>query len=182
MRGASWADARAGYPTWIDVGSWIDYALIEEFARNIDAYRLSAYMVKQPAPWGGRFKMGPVWDFDRAFGNTGGYAGDKVEGWSWEGGRDPANRVENPPPFWLRLLKDPGFRGLMGCRWQEVRKGPLSAAAIKARIDAWVPFVATALKRDLAAWSHPGDSTAKLRTWMDARGKWLDTNLPCTKP
>lgn len=53
---------------YIDVDSFVDWYLINEIAKNVDAnFHTSCFMYLEP---GGKLKMGPVWDFDRAFGNN----------------------------------------------------------------------------------------------------------------
>lgn len=53
---------------YIDVDSFVDWYLINEIAKNVDAnFHTSCFMYLEP---GGKLKMGPIWDFDRAFGNN----------------------------------------------------------------------------------------------------------------
>lgn len=57
-----------GYDKFIDVDSLIDWFIITEISFNSDgAMRRSVFMTKQP---GEKIKMGPVWDYDIAFGNS----------------------------------------------------------------------------------------------------------------
>lgn len=56
-----------GWQKYLDVNSFVDWYLINEIANNQDAKEFSSiYMSYIP---GGRLKMGPIWDFDIAFGN-----------------------------------------------------------------------------------------------------------------
>ena len=59
-----------------DLG-FIDYILLQELFKNIDAYRRSCYVRKH----NGRFFMGPVWDFNIAMGNTNYDGSNFTEGW-----------------------------------------------------------------------------------------------------
>lgn len=54
------------YPKYIDVDSFVDYFLINEFFGNYDAGTHSTYMYKTS---GGKLKIGPIWDFDQAMDN-----------------------------------------------------------------------------------------------------------------
>lgn len=56
----------------IDIQSFIDYYLINEFSVNPDAYASSFYMYRNGD--GDKIHAGPVWDFDLAFGS---------KAWSW---------------------------------------------------------------------------------------------------
>lgn len=60
-------DPLNGYTNYIDVDSFVEWYLINEIARNNDAYMYaSCYM---HLTRGGKIKMGPLWDFDTSFGN-----------------------------------------------------------------------------------------------------------------
>lgn len=53
---------------YLYVDSFVDWYLINEIAKNVDAnFHTSCFMYLEP---GGKLKMGPIWDFDRAFGNN----------------------------------------------------------------------------------------------------------------
>ena len=49
-----------------DLDSFVDYYIINEFFQNYDAGIRSTYLYKN---LGGKFSIGPVWDFDAAFNN-----------------------------------------------------------------------------------------------------------------
>jgi hypothetical protein len=50
------------YSTYIDLPTFIDYLLISELTRNVDAYVRSAYFFKERD---GKLKAGPLWDYRR---------------------------------------------------------------------------------------------------------------------
>lgn len=79
MDGPDWKDPKKGYPAWIDVTSWIDYALLGEASNDIDHYFKSVYWVKASDRDGGKLYQMPAWDFDRVFGNAGYRDGAKVD-------------------------------------------------------------------------------------------------------
>ncbi len=54
------------YPDYINVDSFIDYFIINEYFGNYDAGNNSTYMYKE---LGGKLSIGPVWDFDGAVDN-----------------------------------------------------------------------------------------------------------------
>ena len=60
-------DPNLGYKPYINVESFVDFLLLNEVTRNVDAYRLSTYMYKDK---NGPLTMGPIWDFNLAFGNA----------------------------------------------------------------------------------------------------------------
>jgi hypothetical protein len=174
----------ARHRDWIELASWVDHAVIEEVTNNWDGYVHSVYMTT--APGGGRIGMGPLWDFDLAFGNgnVSGYH-CRTDTWTHATVRP---YPDNVPAYWRQLFADPEFRAAFRCRWQQLRAGPLDLAAVHARIDRWVAFTAAARGRDQQRWPTIGkqifpncftrpsyaDEVTALREWIDARVAWLD--------
>lgn len=65
--GDNFKDPVNGYRKYLDVNSFVDWYLVNEIAKNNDAvFWSSCYMNVSP---NGKIKMGPLWDFDIAFGN-----------------------------------------------------------------------------------------------------------------
>lgn len=63
-----WLDPEAGWQKYMDMDSFVDWYLINEISKNNDAiFFTSCYMHYAP---GGKLCMGPLWDFDLAFGNA----------------------------------------------------------------------------------------------------------------
>jgi len=133
------------YTSYIDVDSFINYLLAVEVTKNPDGYRGSTYMHKDRD---GPLQMGPMWDYNEAFGMCCGYP---IKGYMQEGQSEPGiaggtaispngfrflicedpERCQADPSdgvsFWYRTLwKDPVFRNATGARWKEVRKAGLS--------------------------------------------------------
>ncbi|NLA24924.1 MAG: secretion system protein Por, partial [Bacteroidales bacterium] len=50
----------------IDIPSFIDFILLNEYAGNVDSYQFSTFYNKER---GGKLKASPVWDFNLTFGN-----------------------------------------------------------------------------------------------------------------
>ena len=67
LYGNNYNNEKNGYKTLIDIDSFVDWVLINEISKNNDAaFWSSTYMTLIP---GEKLKMGPIWDFDLAFGN-----------------------------------------------------------------------------------------------------------------
>ena len=93
---AGFDDAESGYARYIDVESFVDWFLINEISKNNDAcFFTSCYMNMTRE---GKLKMGPLWDFDIAFGNVNYNGCDNPEGY-W------IKRV----PWYSRLFEDAAF-------------------------------------------------------------------------
>lgn len=178
------------YPNWMDVDSWIDAWLLNELANNIDAYRLSAYHYKDSDTVDGRLRAGPIWDFDRAWGNVNYCDTWNTYGWIYDELATCGYAYEFPF-WWEQLEQDPVYLDQRRCRWEELRAGVLSDAALQGTFDALLAEVAEAEPRDHATWAtigvavdpnyyvgaSYGDEVAWLRAWMAARVSWMDTNL-----
>ena len=96
LYGNEFDDPIVGYSKYIDIDSFVDWYIINEIAKNNDAiFFSSVYMNYIP---GGKLKMGPIWDFDIAFGNINYNNNEKIDGFY----------VKNAP--WIeRLFQDKFF-------------------------------------------------------------------------
>ena len=60
------SDPITGYAAYIDLDSFIDWFIVNEIAKSVDArWYSSIYFTYIP---GEKIKMGPIWDFDLSFG------------------------------------------------------------------------------------------------------------------
>ncbi len=181
----------AEYPNWIDVDSWINYLLVEEVSKNTDGYRLSAYFYKDRDSHGGRITMGPVWDFNIAFG-----IGDYCQGQDWTGWAKDFNAICGGDAWiihfwWDRLWSDPAFRQRMGDRWKELRADTWSNSQMLGTIDSISTLLGQAQVRNFQRWpvlgqyvwpnsfvgSTYGQEVYFLKNWLTKRLEWLDNNI-----
>ena len=137
----------------INYESWADFFIINEFTKNVDAYRASCVFVFKD----GKFEAWPLWDYELSFNNT-------VTGSGKGRGETTGLLIEHsdvysdafPAPFWWTgkyngsnmysgLLKDPCFIQMVVSRWAEHTKegGPLhpettttKTGVYKAKLDA----------------------------------------------
>lgn len=94
--GENFMDATDGYTKYLDINSFVEWYLINEISKNNDACFFSSCYMNLAR--NGKLKMGPLWDFDIAFGNVN------------------YNGCDNPEGFWIknvswfkRLFQDPTF-------------------------------------------------------------------------
>ncbi len=185
------ADPVAGWPARVDADAFVDHFIVNELAHNVDAYRLSAYLWKDAEADGGRLHAGPLWDFDRAFGNV-----NYCDCWLTEGfvidDLTTCGYGEQYPPWWSRLLADPDFTARLRCRWEALRGGALSDEALTERVLGFAEELAEAEPRDDARWGTIGtwvtpnsyvgetweDEIDWLLAWLLARAAWLDGAMP----
>jgi hypothetical protein len=187
MQSSSFEDQDVGYPSFLDVDSFIDYAIITEISRNIDGYRKSAYTQKLPESMGGLMVMGPLWDFNLAFGNANYCNSELTDGWLYNG-QHLCIDLTQIPFWWITLIDSESFQERMRCRWEEHREGPLSDSNIRHVIGSWRAQLVEAQRRDQQRWGTIGEyvwpnpvvwdtwnqEVAYLQSWTLERAAWLD--------
>ncbi|HOE25545.1 MAG TPA: CotH kinase family protein, partial [Bacteroidales bacterium] len=134
-----------GYPSLIDIPSFIDFMIVNEFASNPDAYQYSTYFHKDR---NGKLRAGPVWDLDLTFGN---------DLFHWNMDRSKTNLwyfedhfYNNGSRFWRDLFHNSVFRCYLSKRWNELLEPemPLNRPVREAFIDETVELISEAIARD----------------------------------
>ncbi|MDA7502057.1 CotH kinase family protein [Chitinophagales bacterium] len=187
-----------GYKPLINMGSFVDYALVNEVSRNVDGYRLSTFLFKEKDSNGGRIHLGPVWDFNLGFGNANYCQGDLTSGFAWNFHQYCPGGEWNTPFWWPRFLADPEFVEQMRCRWEELRAGPYHTDTLMASIDSYVELLDGAQQRnfnrwpilDESVWPNPivtgsfQNEINYLKSYLSLRLEWLDNEIPgeCISP
>jgi hypothetical protein len=184
-------DPAKGYRAYADPASYIDYFLISELSRNVDAYRLSTFFYKDKD---GKLTMGPLWDFDLAFGNANYYEASEIQGWmiytvdTWDSYQTPL--------WWDKLREDDYFNAEMKLRWEELRNGPFHLDSIFAYIDSASVLLADAQERNfyrfpilgIYVWPNyfVGDTYEEeigfLKEWISQRILWIDGQIALIIP
>jgi hypothetical protein len=187
LAGDDFLDPENGYSRYIDADSFIDYFLLQELFKNVDAYHLSTFLYKANDE---KLHMGPLWDLDLTSGNAS-YGGVwHTEGWMLF---PSETRFAGGRPFWWdRLFEDPRFRARLLERWSELRRGAISASAIGATIDETAQRLDAAQRRNFERWPIMGnyvwpnprpysksyeEEVSRLKQWFAKRIEWMDANL-----
>lgn len=187
------ADPINGFRKFISVNSFIDYFLLTELTRNIDAYKASSFFYKEKKDADGKkgqFKAGPVWDYNFAYGNASFCSGAQTTGWMYDGCM-PATLPT--PVMWRRLLQDTNYRNDVKCRYLELRKTILDTAYLFDYLDAYSKdTLDLPQKRHFTQWkilgTNPGgfnayiassyaDEMRRVKNWIKARLAWMDAHL-----
>jgi hypothetical protein len=172
------------YDDLIDVGSFIDHQILNVLAKNPDGLRLSAFMHKDR---GGKVFAGPLWDFDRTMGCSSDFRASSPLGWDDSAGSDAADVFDFG--FYRGLFSDPTFAAKYWARWRALLKGPLSPAAVAARVDQIAAQLdAAAVERNFKRWSsyaprvsHQNELTL-LKQWLAERQQWIAQCLALPDP
>ena len=165
-----------GYPSVIDVPSFIDFMISNELASNADGYQFSTYFHKDR---NGKLRAGPIWDFNLTYGNDlfdSGYDRSKTNVWQFsDGGNDGAK-------FWTDLYNNPSYKCYLSKRWNQLSQSgqPLNYSSLVQFIDATVSLISEATVREKQKWDRiPNHSLeiSNLKTFLSARISWINGRL-----
>jgi hypothetical protein len=165
------------------VDSFVDYFILTEISKNVDGYRLSTFMYKDKDSKNGRLTMGPVWDYNFAFGNVSYYNAQYTWGWQVD---SPIEKYRHIPFWWEKLLSSQEFADRMVTRWREARQNILSDDRMMFIIDSLLTELDEARQRNFERWPLFEDNQlpdsyeeeiAELKNWLTERLSWIDNNI-----
>ena len=175
------------YAVYIDVRSFVDYFLVNEVMKNIDAYRISTYMHKDRDSG---LAMGPVWDFDLSSTTVARFGGERPDGWVIL--QDFSLDAWKPPFWWKKLLSDESFVQQLISRWRSLRRDALQLSNLFDLIDGWTALLDEAQARNYQRWAGVLDmrlgsepvafptyagEVEEFRAFLEARVNWIDENI-----
>ena len=168
-----------GYPSVIDIPSFIDFIILNEISSNADGYEFSSFFHKDR---NGKLRAGPIWDFNLTFGNDlfeWGYDRSKTDIWQFDDGGNTG------PQFWRDLFNDPLFKCYLTKRWQElIAPGmPLNSNSIFELIDTTKTLISEAAARQETLSSSTGEfeqQIVALKTFIIERINWISGQLSNT--
>lgn len=183
-------DPDTGYAKYIDVDSFIDFFILNEISNNVDGYRLSTFMHKDK---NGKLNMGPIWDFNLAFGNADYCSGGETNVWAHRFNERCPDDFWQIPFWWQRLLQDPVFVQGLKERWLSLRTNVLSNTTVQTKINGYTILLekAGAIDQNFKIWNILGtyiwpnnfvgstyeSEKAYLNNWFTDRMAWLDTAI-----
>jgi hypothetical protein len=175
------------YGAYVEVASFVDYLIVNELTRNVDAYVRSAFFFKNRD---GKLEGGPLWDYNFSLGVGGQNTINPEGGFQYDGSR-------NVNDWYPQLVDDPAFMERVKTRWQELRAGVLSDAALERRVAELSAPLASAVARDYEKWpvaevyENPGivrgptvdsweQQLAALRDFLARRTAFIDAQYRAT--
>tara|TARA_B100000575_G_scaffold288375_1_gene288301 strand:- start:13435 stop:14814 length:1380 start_codon:yes stop_codon:yes gene_type:complete len=183
-------DPEIGYESLIDIDSFIDFFIINELTKNPDAYRLSTFLNRDTM---GKLKMGPVWDFNLAFGNVDYCDGMNTEGWVYNFNSICPSDFWQVPFWWNRLMESDNFKSKLKNRWVSLRLNQLSNTSIFNMINHYNEYLNSnkSISRNFNKWpilgqyiwpnyfvgeSHESEIDF-IKQWITNRLLWMDGKI-----
>lgn len=161
---------------WLDVKDYLRYYWIQELSKNMDgAFHRSIFFTWKS---GEPIQMGPVWDFDIAYGN-----------WKTDSLRDPYNWYIRNSGWNKMLFNNPKFEEVASEYWRQYESFFESFADSVKRYSS---IVGSYTKNDAKRWPILGSSenwshkesynsyeeaVDSLISWINQRIKWINKNI-----
>jgi len=171
----NYLDQATGYRRFIDMDSFVDWYLINEITKNQDSREYSSiYLNVIP---GEAIKMGPLWDFDLAFGNVDYSDSRYAEGFHvrWN-------------PWYNRMFSDPVFVSRLKERFAFFRA---NQGLIEDKMGSYAQKLAYAQQENNSLWQTIGnyvwpnpvifdsyeEEVEHLKSWYARRMDWLENEF-----
>lgn len=168
------------YDDYMDVATVADYILFNEFVKNPDSFLSSLFVYKDV---NSKMKLGPIWDYNIAFGNADFSGGKDADGWL----------LPNLERTWIdAFVKDTLITEIFKERWKYFRKEVFAVEVIDSIIDNKVKYLHDARIRNFDQWQilgerlwpNPGPvpetyegEIDQLKQWIKERIEWMDANI-----
>ena len=192
--GSDFDDPVFGYRPFINTRSFIDYFIVNEFARNVDGFKKSRNFHKDKSSKDSLIYAGPVWDFDWAYKD---HSSSMLNGAGWR--HDYSGPTDVKPPGWyIRLIQDSTFANELNCRYFNLRNTILDTSNLFHFIDSLENILNDAQERHFTRWPILGVNVGtpeigiqpttysgeiiKFKNWISERLTWLDNNMPGNCP
>ena len=159
-----------GYEEYIDVDSWVDWFIIMEMSCNTDSgFWRSTFMYKRN---GEKLMLGPLWDFDRAYGN---FANDNPSYRYWSMAEQVYDLAQGH--YMSYLYESDEFMEKVRDRWDE-KKDELLATAIES-VDEYGRMTRTSSVYNGRRWGTyvSEKNLENLKSFIKKRYTWIDESL-----
>ena len=164
-----------GFPSVIDVPTFIDFMISNELASNADGYQFSTFFHKDR---NGKLRAGPIWDFNLTYNNDlpGWIVRSKPDIWQFSDGENDGAK------FWTDLFNNTTYKCYMSKRWNAlIQNGqPLNYYRIATFIDETVNTISEAANRENQKWGTLSEFSielTKLKSFLSTRISWITSNL-----
>lgn len=164
-----------GFPAYIDIPTFVDFMIMGELSSNVDIYQFSTFFHKDRK---GKFRAGPVWDFNLTYGYDFGSVGrSRYDVLQFDNGDNIGSK------FWRQLYEDDIFNCHLFHRWHEVtaENAPLSYENVTRVMDSLIERISAPMLRDRVRWFRIYDYNDHINTmkmWLQNRYAWLNNEWP----
>lgn len=156
-------DTQYGYRKFIDINSFADYLICNEFAWNGDGFTKSMVFYKDKDSKNAKLFAGPVWDFDWSLKKMP-WLDDSISFLSHV--VSPCNYQQATLPWHSILMEDEYFRNTVRCRYENFRTSILSQSYIHHVIDSLESITNEAQIRHYSRWPTWGQSLGTPETHL----------------
>tara|TARA_Y100001970_G_scaffold287243_1_gene411438 strand:- start:874 stop:2205 length:1332 start_codon:yes stop_codon:yes gene_type:complete len=181
-------NSEQGYSKFIDIGSFVDFIILQEISRNVDAYGLSTYIYKDKESINNMLTAGPIWDFNHGFGNCDYYKAWETDGWNISYTYED---MDQRAFWWLKLWNDDNFKEMVKDRYKVLRRSILSTTNINTKVDQYVSELGNSVNKNFTKWPILGEyiwpnkevfdtyqeEIIYLKSWINNRLTWMDSEL-----
>lgn len=161
------------YLQYIDAESLVNFLIVFNLTDNEEInHPKSIYIYK---PKNGKFTLGPLWDFDWAYGyeERNVYFTGATRPLFWS--TNPASTVGTQ--FFSRFMLDPTIKALYKQKWAEFKTNKLPI--LLQYVDEYANLIEASKKTDYTLWSTGSgnfrNDVSKLRTWLQNRASYIDS-------
>jgi spore coat protein CotH len=160
-----------GYRDLIDIDTFVDYIMIQEFLANSDFWSPGSVYMYRDGGEGSKICMGPLWDFDNTLGNP----NIRIPPSS-----DKTKRVGEV--FWERFFEDPVFSARYKERWDAHYS--MISADMPSFIDRMANQLSKSQKTDYKLWQgtlvddvYYSNIINDLKSWWAARVTFMNGEI-----
>lgn len=171
----NWLDTENGYKKYLDMQSYVEWYLVNEIGRNNDACFYSSCYMNLKMGDNEKLHMGPLWDFDLAYGGS-----------TYNGNDEPEGFWIKKHGWFIRLFNDPEFVSAVKSQYDIYysHKNDLLKS-----IDEYAAQIENSAIQNNKLWGvlcskNSDDETTKqafrakveeLKTWIETRMDWMKT-------
>lgn len=159
-----------GYEEYIDVDSWVDWFIVMELTNNTDSsFWRSSFLYRRP---GEKVMLGPVWDFDMAFGN---FDYDNKSYAYWATAEQVYDLAQDHYMSYLYHSDD--FMLAVQERWDEVKEDLLATAMESIDRHAEMVAASRVYNNHVRGASSSEYQVNSLRPFIQNRYNWIDMSI-----
>jgi len=182
------------YQRYINLPAFVDYFLLNEIAKDVNAYRNKTTFYKDRDSVNGQLYIEPAFDFEHTLANINYYDGDRIAGWAIDYLTTASDAKADTllPPFWWDILrKDADFQNHVKLRWDSLYDALFTEDAVINRLDSLYTVLENERDFNFERWNVIGqniqpnsyvggsydDDYGYLYLWLIDRLNWMNSEI-----